>query len=107
MCHGAGGMAGHVQFGLDLLRSTRPAVGRRRLAASTALAGLGAGRILAFDLGLTDPARRYYGTAALMAEQAEDHFLAAAISGHMATLSFKAGKKIVWDDQARKYHFIG
>jgi predicted dehydrogenase len=31
----------------------------------------------------------------------------AAISGHMATLSFKAGKKIVWDDQARKYHFLG
>jgi len=30
----------------------------------------------------------------------------AAISGHMATLSFKAGKKIVWDDQASKYHFV-
>ncbi len=77
-------VAGHVQFGLDLLRSARPAVGRRRLAASTALAGLGAGRILAFDLRLTEPARRYYGTAAVMAEQAEDHLLAAAISGHMA-----------------------
>ena len=30
----------------------------------------------------------------------------AAISGHMATLSFKHQKKIVWDDQAEKYHFI-
>jgi hypothetical protein len=30
----------------------------------------------------------------------------AAISGHMATLSFKAGKKIVWDDAASKYHFV-
>lgn len=30
----------------------------------------------------------------------------AAISGHMATLSFKAGKKIVWDDQVSKYHFV-
>ena len=30
----------------------------------------------------------------------------AAISGHMATLSFKAGKKIIWDDAASKYHFV-
>ena len=30
----------------------------------------------------------------------------AAISGHMATLSFKAGKRIVWDDAAAKYHFV-
>ena len=30
----------------------------------------------------------------------------AAISGHMATLSFRNNKKIVWDDQARKYHFV-
>jgi hypothetical protein len=30
----------------------------------------------------------------------------AAISGHMATLSFKAGRKIVWDDAASKYHFV-
>jgi len=30
----------------------------------------------------------------------------AAISGHMATLSFKNQKKIVWDDRARKYHFV-
>ena len=30
----------------------------------------------------------------------------AAISGHMATLSFKNGKKIVWDDQAQQYHFV-
>ena len=30
----------------------------------------------------------------------------AAISGHMATLSFKAGKKIVWDDHASLYHFV-
>ena len=29
----------------------------------------------------------------------------AAISGHMATLSFRNNKKIIWDDQARKYHF--
>jgi predicted dehydrogenase len=29
----------------------------------------------------------------------------AAISGHMATLSFKNQKKIVWDDAANKYHF--
>jgi len=29
----------------------------------------------------------------------------AAISGHMATLSFKNQKKIVWDDEADKYHF--
>lgn len=30
----------------------------------------------------------------------------AAISGHMATLSYKNGKKIVWEEQARKYHFV-
>lgn len=30
----------------------------------------------------------------------------AAISGHMATLSFRQQKKIVWDDRARKYHFV-
>ena len=30
----------------------------------------------------------------------------AAISGHMATLSFKNSKKIVWDEKARKYHFV-
>ena len=29
----------------------------------------------------------------------------AAISGHMATLSFRNNKKIYWDEQARKYHF--
>jgi hypothetical protein len=30
----------------------------------------------------------------------------AAIGGHMATLSYKHGKKIVWDEKARKYHFV-
>jgi predicted dehydrogenase len=30
----------------------------------------------------------------------------AAISGHMATLSYRNQKKIVWDDHARKYHFV-
>jgi predicted dehydrogenase len=30
----------------------------------------------------------------------------AAISGHMATLSFRQGKKIVWDEAANKYHFV-
>ena len=30
----------------------------------------------------------------------------AAISGHMATLSFKNQKKIVWDESANKYHFV-
>jgi len=30
----------------------------------------------------------------------------AAISGHMATLSFKNSKKITWDNKARKYAFI-
>jgi hypothetical protein len=29
----------------------------------------------------------------------------AAISGHMATLSFKNNKKILWDKAANKYHF--
>ena len=29
----------------------------------------------------------------------------AAISGHMATLSFKNSKKIIWDDKTDKYHF--
>ncbi|HXB71843.1 MAG TPA: Gfo/Idh/MocA family oxidoreductase [Candidatus Acidoferrales bacterium] len=29
----------------------------------------------------------------------------AAISGHMATLSFKNQKKVLWDDAANKYHF--
>ena len=29
----------------------------------------------------------------------------AAISGHMATLSFKNQKKVLWDDGANKYHF--
>ena len=29
----------------------------------------------------------------------------AAISGHMATLSFKNNKKIIWDDSTNKYHF--
>ena len=30
----------------------------------------------------------------------------AAISGHMATLSFKNQKKVVWDETANKYHFV-
>jgi predicted dehydrogenase len=29
----------------------------------------------------------------------------AAISGHLATLSYRHGKKVVWDDAARKYRF--
>jgi predicted dehydrogenase len=29
----------------------------------------------------------------------------AAISGHMATLSLRNNKKIIWDNQSRKYHF--
>jgi predicted dehydrogenase len=29
----------------------------------------------------------------------------AAISGHMATLSLRNNKKIIWDHQSRKYHF--
>ncbi len=29
----------------------------------------------------------------------------AAISGHMATLSFRNNKKVLWDDKAQKYHF--
>lgn len=29
----------------------------------------------------------------------------AAISGHMATLSFKNNKKVIWDEAANKYHF--
>jgi len=29
----------------------------------------------------------------------------AAISGHMATISFKNQKKVIWDDAANKYHF--
>jgi len=30
----------------------------------------------------------------------------AAIGGHMATLSFRHGKKIIWDDKTKKYHFV-
>ncbi len=30
----------------------------------------------------------------------------AAISGHMATLSYKKGKKIIWDEKTEKYHFV-
>jgi predicted dehydrogenase len=30
----------------------------------------------------------------------------AAISGHMATLSLRNQKKILWDDAAKKYHFV-
>ena len=30
----------------------------------------------------------------------------AAISGHMATLSFKNSKKIIWDEQKASYHFV-
>jgi hypothetical protein len=30
----------------------------------------------------------------------------AAISGHMATLSFKNQKKIVWDEGANTYSFV-
>jgi hypothetical protein len=29
----------------------------------------------------------------------------AAISGHMATLSYKNQKKVIWDESANKYHF--
>lgn len=29
----------------------------------------------------------------------------AAISGHMATLSLRNSKKVIWDDKAQKYHF--
>lgn len=30
----------------------------------------------------------------------------AAIGGHMATLSFRNGKKVTWDDRSRKYRFV-
>jgi hypothetical protein len=30
----------------------------------------------------------------------------AAICGHMATLSFKAGKKILWHDETQSYTFV-
>ena len=30
----------------------------------------------------------------------------AAISGHMATLSFKNNKKILWDEPGEKYQFV-
>ena len=30
----------------------------------------------------------------------------AAISGHMATLSLRNNKKVIWDDKARKYTFV-
>jgi len=30
----------------------------------------------------------------------------AAISGHMATLSYRNGKKVLWDPQTRKYSFV-
>jgi predicted dehydrogenase len=30
----------------------------------------------------------------------------AAISGHLATLSFRNNKKVLWDEQVRKYHFV-
>jgi len=30
----------------------------------------------------------------------------AAISGHMATLSYRKGKKIIWDEKTEKYHFV-
>ena len=30
----------------------------------------------------------------------------AAITGHMATLSFKNQKKVIWDETAKKHHFI-
>jgi hypothetical protein len=29
----------------------------------------------------------------------------AAIGGHLATLSYKNGKKVLWDDAAQKYSF--
>ena len=29
----------------------------------------------------------------------------AAISGHMATLSLRNNKKIIWDNQSRRHHF--
>jgi predicted dehydrogenase len=29
----------------------------------------------------------------------------AAISGHMATIAFKNGKKVIWDEAAKKHHF--
>jgi hypothetical protein len=30
----------------------------------------------------------------------------AAISGHMATLSFKQNRKILWDEKGEKYQFV-
>ena len=30
----------------------------------------------------------------------------AAISGHLATLSLRNNKKVIWDQRARKYHFV-
>jgi hypothetical protein len=30
----------------------------------------------------------------------------AAISGHMATLSFKHSKKVLWDSHSEKYSFV-
>jgi hypothetical protein len=30
----------------------------------------------------------------------------AAISGHMATLSYRNNKKVLWDDRGQKYRFV-
>jgi len=30
----------------------------------------------------------------------------AAVSGHLATLSLRAGKKVLWDSKTQKYRFV-
>jgi len=64
------------------------------------------------DLGQTDDGTGDHVRNFLMACLGKEKAIApakagqiAAIPGHLATLSYKANKKIFWDDKTQKYHF--
>lgn len=74
---------GHTRLGMELLRGATGSA-RRPLAIATARSALLCGRLAFFDLG--DPAggERCFETAMRLAQEGDDHAVAAVIFGHMA-----------------------
>jgi len=75
--------ASHTNLGLHLLRSTGGGA-RRQLAGSVAESALLSGRLAFFDLAEPSVAQSFLTAARALAQEAEDHALAAAIFGHVA-----------------------
>jgi hypothetical protein len=100
--------AAHTNLGLYLLRSTAGGA-RSQLARSVAESALLSGRLAFFDLAELSAAQSFLNAAQALAQEAEDHALAAAILGHIAFgpgfagdgPSATAALDAAWDHAAR------